>query len=340
MISFNNQIKQLLLLALLLGLVFLSLRELRIFFPGLLGALTFYILSRGSFFQLVYHYKWKKSLAATLFLVGYTALIGLLIYLIVVLLQPKIEIFLEDPGKFITMAKSAIKEFEKQLGYVFITDATLSDLLNKFSNFLPRLINSTVYLLANLALLLFLLYFMLVNGKEIERYLGHIIPLNHKNIDLMVSETKRLVKASAIGIPLISIIQGVTATLGYYIFGIHDFVLWGFLTGVFAFFPVVGTMMIWVPLVAYMYATGDSWNATWLMLYSFIVTGNIDYVARITLLDRMGHVHPVVTILGVIVGLSLFGFIGFIFGPLLISYIVLLFRVYSNEFLHPAKADN
>src|SRR4030095_12017310 len=136
---------------------------------------------------------------------------------------------------------------------------------------------------------------------------------------MLASQTKRMVKANALGIPLISIIQGLTATLGYFIFGVKEFALWGFVTGVFAFFPIVGTMVVWVPLVLYTYATGTTWQATGLLLYSVIVTGNVDYLARVTLLKKMGNVHPVLTILGVIVGLGLFGFIGLIFGPLLVT---------------------
>ena len=162
--------------------------------------------------------------------------------------------------------------------------------------------------------------------------LFRIIPLKDANTSILASETKKMVKANAIGIPLISIIQGLTATLGYFIFNVNEFALWGFFTGVFAFFPVVGTMVVWVPLVIYMYVSGDTWNATGLMLYSLVVTGNIDYIARITIMKKMGNVHPVITVLGVLIGLGLFGFIGLIFGPLLVSYIVVLFRIYMNEF--------
>lgn len=332
--AISHQIKQWLILVILVGLIILVVRELRMFFPGFLGALTLYIISRGSYFQLVYHYKWKKSLAAALFLLGYTALLTLLVYSIVVLLGPKVDRYLHDPSLFINTAKNAISDFQVRTGFSIFTEDAAIDLLNRLSNFIPKLINSTVDMLANLALLLFLLYFMLVKGKEMEQWLDHAIPLNHANINMLVTETKRLVKASAIGIPLISLIQGITATLGYSLFGVNDFVLWGFLTGVFAFFPFVGTLLIWVPIVVFMYSAGDTWNATGLLLYSLIVTGNIDYVARITILKKLGNVHPVVTVLGVIVGLNLFGFIGFIFGPLLFSYIILLFRIYSNEISH------
>jgi predicted PurR-regulated permease PerM len=120
---------------------------------------------------------------------------------------------------------------------------------------------------------------------------------------------------------------------------VDEFVLWGFFTGVFAFFPVVGTMIIWVPLVIYMYISGDTWNAMGLAIYSFVVTGNIDYLARITLLKKMGNVHPLVTVIGVIVGLGLFGFIGLIFGPLLVNYIILLFLIYMNDFIEPKEPE-
>ena len=209
----------------------------------------------------------------------------------------------------------------------------MTNLLSKLTAFIPTVLNSTANILSNLAIMLFVLYYMLYNGRALERMLNRLIPLKQENINMLASETKKLVRANALGIPLISIIQGLTATLGYFIFGVNEWALWGFLTGVFAFFPVVGTMVIWVPLVLYTYAIGDTWQATGLLLYSVLVTGNVDYIARITLLKRMGDVHPVITILGVIVGLGLFGFIGLIFGPLLVNYIIVLFKIYMNEFI-------
>ena len=332
--SFNNQIKQVMILILLVMLVFLVIRELYVFFPGLLGALTLYILSRNSYFQLVYHRKWKKGRTAGLYLLVYFLLLALLVYFTFVLVEKQIHPYLKDPVSTLNQVKAALKDAQQESGLNLISEETLITLQQKLSSILPSLVNDTANLITNLAILLFFLYYMLVHGKEIESYLGRIIPLKQNNIDLLAAETKRLVKASALGIPLISIIQGVTATIGYIIFGVNEVVLWGFLTGLFAFFPVVGTMIIWVPLVLFMYASGDTWNATGLTLYSIIVTGNVDYLSRITLLKKLGQVHPVVTVLGVIVGLGLFGFIGIIFGPLLVNYIILLFRIYSNEFIH------
>ncbi len=332
MINFNDRIRQILLLLIIILLIYLSLRELKLFMPGLLGAVTLYILSRASYFQLVYSRKWKKGRAAFLYLLYYLLLLGIPIFAAVTLLSPKISSVFSDPTTVINNIKQAVMQIQAKAGVSIITEKSLANSLDQTITFIPSLVNSTLNLVANLITMLFFLYYMLYHGREIEMTLFKIIPLKDANTSMLASETKKLVKANAIGIPLISIIQGLTATLGYFIFGVDEFVLWGFFTGIFAFFPVVGTMVVWVPLVIYMYVTGETWDATGLLLYSLIITGNIDYIARITIMKKMGNVHPVITVLGVLIGLGLFGFIGLIFGPLLVSYIVVLFRIYMNEF--------
>lgn len=332
--TFNDRIRQVLLLSIIILLAYLVIIELQVFLPGLLGALTLYILSRANYFQLIYNRKWKKGWAAGLFIIYYLFLLGLPIYLAITLISPKINAFLADPNSMVNAAKHSLETIQEKIGVTIVSEATLTNSLSKLTTFIPGVLNSTANLISNLAIMLFILYNMLVNGREIERLLNQVIPLKQENINMLAAETKKMVRANALGIPLISIIQGLVATLGYFIFGVSEWGLWGFLTGAFAFFPVVGTMIVWVPLVIYMFAVGDTWNATWLVLYSAIVTGNVDYIARITLLKKMGDVHPVITILGVIVGLGLFGFIGLIFGPLLISYIIVLFRIYMNEFVN------
>lgn len=335
MTKFNDRVKQVLLLMLIILLIILSVKQLTTFLPGILGAVTLYILSRANYFQLVYHKKWKKGRAAWLYLLYYLILLGLPVFLAVTLISPKINAFLADPSGMIDNVKIAIKQVQDKLGFTIASEESLTGALEKVTAFIPSILNSTATLIANLATMLFLLYFMLYNGREMEKTLYRIIPLKDANTNMLASETKKVVKANALGIPLISIIQGITATIGYYFFGIQEWALWGFLTGIFAFFPIVGTMIVWVPLVIYVFATGNSGLALGLLIYSVIVTGNVDYVARITIMKRFGNVHPIVTVLGVIVGLGLFGFIGLVFGPLLVSYIIVLFKIYMNEFVEP-----
>ena len=228
MFNFNDRIRQILLLLLIILLIFLSLRELRLFMPGLLGAVTLYILSRAGYFQLVYNRKWKKGRAAFLYILYYLLLLGVPIFAAVTLLSPKISSVLSDPTAVINNIKQAVMQIQAKAGISIVTEKSLSNSLDQTITFIPSLLNSTLNIVSNLITMLFFLYYMLYHGREMEMAMFRIIPLKDANTAMLASETKKLVKANAIGIPLISIIQGLTATLGYFIFGVDEFVLWGF----------------------------------------------------------------------------------------------------------------
>ena len=331
--SFNEKFRQVVLFMLIVIIAVLLVFELTIFIPGFLGGVTLYILSRSLYFQFIFKFKWKKGLTALLFILAFIILIAIPIYIGIELVSPKLKLITDQQDKLIQGIQIIADKIKAKTGMDLFTADNAKETAAKISAFVPQLLNSTAVMLGNLLMMFFLYYYLLTGGSSVELYLSKIIPLKNENIDLLAEETKMMVKANALGIPIICIVQGVFAALGYWIFGVDDWPLWGFFTGLFAFFPMVGTMIVWVPLVAYMFATGNDFYATGLTLYSVIVTGNVDYVARITLMKKIGDVHPLVTILGVIVGLNLFGFVGLIFGPLLISYFMVLVKIYINEFV-------
>jgi predicted PurR-regulated permease PerM len=337
-LTFNDRIRQLLLLLLIILLGYLLVEELYIFLPGLLGGITLYILTRGLFFTFVYKFRWGKSMTALLFILICLVIISIPIYVSVVLISPKINDIINNQEKILEGLVIVSKKIFSKTGIQILSEENTKAISIKISSYIPKILNSTANVATNLLMMFFLLYYLLVNGKSIEQYLNKIIPLKRHNVDKLAYETKIMIRANALGIPIICIVQGIFATFGYWIFGVSDWGLWGFLTGVFAFFPLVGTMVIWVPLVLYMFSTGvNTWSSVGLSIYSIVVTGNVDYITRLGLLKKMGDVHPMITVLGVIVGLNLFGFMGLIFGPLLVSYFIILVKIYINEF---AEAEN
>lgn len=340
MASFSSRLRQIILLVVLIALGFLLVKELYIFLPGFLGAVTLYILSRGWYRYLTIKRNWNKNATATLFMFGFLIMIGFPVYYIISLLSPKVTEVFKHSDEVLLGLKSVSAQIKEWTGQELFTDENVAELQKRIANFFPAFLNSTAMILSNLAMMLFVYFFMLTNGKAMEASFDYFLPLHEKNIDILGKETISVVRANAIGIPLISFIQGVFAMIGYLIFGIKEPVLWGFITGVFAFFPIVGTTLIWAPLVVYLFSQGNTGQGIGLLIYSLLITGNVDYLARITLMKRLGDVHPMVTVLGVIVGLSLFGFWGFIFGPLLISYFMLLFKIYTSEFGPIHATDN
>lgn len=337
MTQFNNQIRQIVLLIIIAFLGFLIIKELYLFLPGLLGALTTYILTRNIFFTLVEKRKWSNGLTAGLFIFIFLALIAGPVYYTIILISPRVSTFFAHTDQLLVGIQAMSAQIKKITGQELFNADNITAFKSALTNFIPTFLNSSANILSNLLVMFFVFYFMLSNGRKMEETVRKFIPLNEDSIAALAQETNHMVKANAIGIPLISIIQGLAAWFGYAIFGVGDALMWGFLTGLFAFFPILGTMMIWVPMVIYMYSQGLTGDATRLLMYSLIVTGNVDYLARVTLMKKIGNVHPLITVFGVIVGLQLFGFMGFIFGPLIFSYTIILIKIYANEF---AKSYN
>lgn len=333
MSHFNHRIRQIILLMIISLIAVLIVWELYVFLPGFLGAVTFYIIGRGRYFHFTEKRKWNPSLTAILFMLAFLLLIGFPLYYAVRLVTPKISTIFSHSDELMTGFRAFEEKVRDFAGMELFTKENMAKIQGGITNFIPTFLNSTANILSNLLVMFFVLFFMFTGGRKMEQMLHQFIPLSDQSIDTLAHETMHMVRANAVGIPLISIIQGVTAMIGYWIFGLKDWGMWGFLTGVFAFFPIVGTVLVWLPLVIYLYSQGLNWQATGLMIYSLVITGNVDYLARVTLMKKIGDVHPLITIFGVIVGLKLFGFMGFIFGPLVFSYLIILLKIYTHEFV-------
>jgi predicted PurR-regulated permease PerM len=174
---------------------------------------------------------------------------------------------------------------------------------------------------------------MLIYSRTFEDKLYEYIPLKDSNVDLIGNDIRTTVRASVIGIPLIALIQGVVGLIGYLVIGVQDPFLWFAITCITAMLPIVGAALAYVPLAIIFLAQGKNWQGIVMLIYGFGVIGLVDNLFRFILNKRLGNIHPLVTVFGVIAGISMFGFIGLIFGPMLLSVFIVLLKVYSNEFL-------
>ncbi len=189
-------------------------------------------------------------------------------------------------------------------------------------------------------MLYFMLYFMLTNGRAMEKAIASFVPMGDENTNKVGRELNNLVVSNAIGIPLIALLQGIVGLIGYFIIGVRDPLFWFVVTCITSMLPVVGAAMAYVPISIIFFAQNNYLRRALMLGYGFGIIGLVDNVFRITLQRRIGDTHPLVTILGVIAGVNLFGFIGLIFGPILISLFVLLIRIYSLEFAQNPVSRN
>jgi predicted PurR-regulated permease PerM len=130
-------------------------------------------------------------------------------------------------------------------------------------------------------------------------------------------------------------VHGLLAFVAYLIAGVADAGFWGVVTGFASVIPLVGTGLIWLPTSVYLLAQGHTWQGFFVIGWGLLIIGTSDNVIRFMLAKRMADVHPIVTVLGVIIGLRSFGITGLIFGPLIICYFLILLKIYYVEYQKP-----
>ncbi len=331
--SFNLHLRQLLMLGIVFSLGILLIATLYNFLPALLGSITLYILTKKLFKQLTIQQKWYKGFTAILFVILLILLIAVPLFFSLQWAVPKTNTLLHNQNEIINRLEIVSKKTEPYLGKSIFTKETVSTVAKQLTTYIPTIVTTSVNLMANFCMLFFFLFYFLYNTYDVDCFLKKIIPLSTSDYKQLADETFIIIRANALGIPLVSIVHGLVACLGYSFFGVENWGFWGFLTGLFSFFPFVGIMVVWVPLSIYYYSIDQNYVAAAVALYSSIITGNVDYITRIGIIKKLGKVHPMITLLGVIVGLKLFGFMGLIFGPLLISYFMILIKFYHKEFI-------
>lgn len=307
------------------------------FLNGILGALTIYILLRKQMFHLIEKKHMKRCLAATLML-GEAALcffipISLIVWLLVIKLQ-NINL---NPQEYIQAIQHLADLIQQKTGYYLLNKENISFITSSLPKLGQLLVGNISHFIINIIVMLLMLFFMLMDGKKMEIFFYEMLPFTKSDKKDVLTSIKRIVRSNAIGIPLVATIQGGVAMIGYFIFGVPNPIFFGFLSCFASIIPVLGIGLVWAPLIAYLVLTGDLEHAIGLGAYSIIFTTNIDNLMRFILQKKLANIHPLITIFGVIIGLSLFGFMGIVFGPLMLSIFILCVNIFKKEYLDREK---
>ena len=328
----EDKIKQVFLLLVIIILAILVGYHLSLFVPSLLGAITLYVITRKYNLYLQEQRNWKPWAASFVIILGTLIVLILPIYFIVDLLieklgnasayMQKFNIFIDKIHDFI-FAKTNID---------ILSDGNLTKLKDGVGKFSTSALSGTFNTLTVIMSMYFILYFMLEKPLLFERLLKSSAPLKRANVNLLGEKIRNMVMANAIGIPVVAIGKGLIALIGYLIFGAPSAILLFALTCVASMLPIVGAAIIYIPVCIFMIAEGNVGPGLGLAAYCIIVVGLTDNLLRFTLLKKLENIHPLNTVFGIIMGINLFGFMGLIFGPILISITILLIQVYRDEF--------
>ncbi|MEK7520216.1 MAG: AI-2E family transporter [Patescibacteria group bacterium] len=177
------------------------------------------------------------------------------------------------------------------------------------------------------------LYYLLKDGHKLTAVVRMFSPLPESDDELIFLKIKNTIRSVVVGTLIVALVQGLLVSIGFYTFGVPNGALWGAVAAVAALIPFLGTAIILLPGIAYLFITGSSMAGLGLVIWGATAVGLVDNLLTPKLMERGIKVHPLLILLSVLGGLSLFGPAGFLIGPLVLSLLAALFAIYKKDFL-------
>ena len=309
------------------------------FFTAFLGAIMFYVLCKPSINWLTLKKHWKPNYAALIIILISFFIILVPIGIIATMLYEKLISVALSPNMLIKPIKEMGDIIEKKY-HINIINSSFSGVQDFATRFISSVLNTSINFFTTISMMYFFLYFMLVNANKMEEAIINYLPFKHSHIKLFSTELKSQTIGNAVGIPLIILLHIILATLAYLISRVSDPIFWGVITGFASIIPLVGSSLVWLPIAIYTLINGETWQGCFIIVWGVLIIGTSDNLIRFVLAKKMADVHPIVTVLGVIIGLKYFGMTGLIFGPLIISYFLLLIKIYHIEYQTIQYSEN
>ncbi len=322
------------LLALILILAWVLLPQATPFINGILGSITLYMLLRRVNVGLT-----RKLGPAKAALIITAVVTIFLILPLSLLLWYAIDLASSLKGVDLNIdavtqrINSIVQMCKERFQIELISESSLGFVTKQITSVANMLMAGINNFAINLFTALLLLFFLLKGGIGMERYIARLLPFSDGNKRVIIEKINLIVKSNAIGIPLLAFLQGVVAALGYYLCDIKNPLMFGIITGLCSIIPFVGTMLVWIPLALSQFLEGNTASALMLLSYGAIIISQCDNVLRFILQKKMADIHPLITIFGVIAGIPIFGFMGVIFGPLLISLFLMFIDIFARQYI-------
>ena len=320
-----------LLVASLLGLAGLMLLGLAQYLTAFLAAGILFVVFRPWWVALVHRRRWNARLVTIGILLITVVVLVVPFYALSSLLLDRLLEFARNPEQIMVVVHRVEKATGLRLAEQLNVRQVLLQGAAKVSSWLPTLASSALNFLVIVGLMLFTMYYMFMQETYFLLGLHRYLPFRNETLENLGEALKNNVHANVLGQVLVALVQGILTGLTLWIFGVPDPLFWGVVAFFMAFLPVLGTPLVWGPAALYQFSVGHNGQAIGILLVGFIVIINVDNVLRIMLAKRMGDIHPLVTLVGLVLGVEIFGLIGLVVGPLLVSYFLVLMEVFQRE---------
>jgi predicted PurR-regulated permease PerM len=300
-------------------------------FSSILGAIVLYTIFRPVYIYLTEKKSWSRALVAIMVIL--TSLIVIIIPLMSLCIMAVSKISRINRNSF--NLQLWLDKIDDYAGYHFgqphFAETTMQKLGALATEIFPSILGSAASILVTLLVMYFLLYFMLVQMREFEASLLKYAPFREQHALKFAAALRNATYSNVFGQGIIALVQGILLANGFLIFGLPDPVFWGVIGAFISFLPVVGAPTLSIPAAIILFVQGHPLKGVLLLVYGLLFIGNVDSFLRMMINKRVANTHPLITIIGVLIGIPLFGITGLVFGPLLLSYFLLLLEIYETN---------
>jgi predicted PurR-regulated permease PerM len=205
---------------------------------------------------------------------------------------------------------------------------------------LAGLLRDALIFALNLVIMLFALFFLYRDGEDYYRGLMNVLPFPHAQ-KVSIAERLRLTFSAIVnGVFLVALLQGVMTGIGFALFGVPYPVAWGSVAFVLALLPVIGAAGVWIPAVAWLYFHGETGAAAGLAVWSVLFVSLPDNFLKPLLIGSRARLPTFFLFLGLLGGLAVYGFLGILFGPLIVTALAAFLQIYQAEYAGPPVYDD
>ncbi len=212
----------------------------------------------------------------------------------------------------------------------------ISELAGSLGSFLVNSVaaatKGTASFLLSLFVMLYAFFYFLISGREILGRILYYLPLKPEDENVMVEKFLSVTRATLKGSLVIGIVQGLLAGGGFAVAGIDGAAFWGTVMAVLSIIPAVGSGLVWVPAVIYLFVVSRTFAAIALGLWCLLVVGTVDNFLRPALVGRDTKMPDLLVLISTLGGLFYFGAVGFIIGPVVAALFIAVWEIYGRAF--------
>jgi len=342
----RERLRRIVLIILLVFISAIFVAMVRRFLMVLLLAAIFSAMANPVYKTLLRFFRGRKHIASIATLVLLILVIGLpAVFLGIIVVsealqvsdkvRPWVETIIQDP-RGLTALTERIPGWRFVAPYEDQILTRLGGFVETFGLFLVNNLTSltkfTLNFFFNLVLLLYAMFFFLMDGRTILAKMLYYLPLDPEDEELMIGKFVSVTRATLKGTLVIGGVQGIMGGIAFAVAGITSPVFWGTMMMVFSLIPGAGTGIIWVPACIILLIMGKMVTALVLALFMAGVVGSIDNVLRPRLVGRDTQMHELLILLSTLGGIVLFGVVGFIIGPIVAALFVTIWDLYGRAF--------